>query len=154
MDFKDYNYEEETDIEKLKEYVSLLESDKKNLIDINTKVSSELYAMENPERALLAITHDEERAFEGEQKLATLYQACHENRVAISDVKDAEGEVHEALCLMVPASDGDSENTLSLLPIFIIKEMGLDEEYSFPAPEGGWQSDRSGGVIEAALLAN
>lgn len=147
-----YDYKEETDINKLKEYAALLENDKAELIKINTKLSAEIYDRDNPERALLCISHEEERAYEAEQKLMTLYQACHENRVAISDVKNEAGEILEVLCLLVPAQE--SPDALSLLPIFEIRELGIGEVFEFPSEGGGWQSDQSDGVIEASLLAH
>lgn len=117
-----------------------------NLIARNEELMRDLQELEDPQRTLLVVSHDEDKENKWVQVLAMLYKTSFEDRLAFSEVKDKEGKVHMALCAV---GDGEKEGDIFLFPLFTVNEVNADEEWKFPAPGGKWMG--AGDAIEAPL---
>lgn len=110
----------------------------------NDELMDHLQSIENPERTLLVVCHDEKKEDSWAEVLQMLYVAAFENRLAFSAVKDKDGVEHMALCGV--AEEG--ENGMFLYPLFKVENVEADHPWSFPAPNGTWSLP--GEAIETA----
>jgi hypothetical protein len=115
--------------------VSELELVVNNLKSRNEELMDYLQELENPERTLLVVSHNEDKENKWCDILQMFYKAAFENRLAFSEVKDQEGNVHMALCAIF---DTNEQAEISLFPMFTVTECKTDEKWLFPAPGGDW----------------
>lgn len=118
-----------------------------NLVERNKELMEHLQSIEDPERTLLVVSHDEDTENKWIKVLTVLYTAAFENRLVISDVKDGEGNKKVALCAAVE----EENDSFYLFPLFALTEVPTDEKWSFPSPGGGWTA--AGEVIETAIVS-
>lgn len=117
------------------------------LIERNQELMEQQQALEDPERTLLVVSHDEEKNKEWYQALGMMYESAHNNRLAFSQVKDEAGNVKMALCGIAPAGEGG----FTLFPLFAVENVPADGVWEFPAPGGGWIKPGQEAETEMAL---
>lgn len=118
-----------------------------NLINRNQELMQHLQSIEDPERTLLVVSHEEDTENKWIKILSMLYTAAFENRLVISDVKDRDGNKKVALCTAVE----EENDSFYLFPLFTLEDVPADEPWSFPAPGGEWKT--AGDLIETAIVS-
>ena len=118
-----------------------------HLAEKNKQLIAELSEKEFPERAILVLNRDAEKASEWEQVLQVLYQAAGDSRLCISEVKDDEGNIYDALCGIHTPEEG----CFQPYPLFTIAPAYI-QNWSYPDGAGGWVGE--GEVVKATIAVN
>lgn len=135
--------------EDLKEDIESLELTLQNLLNQNEKLkemnrvqAQAIMDLEDPERELLVITHDMKYYEYWSQALMALYEAAQKGAFCISEVKLEDGTTHPCLCFRDDHLDVETKHqSVSITPVFILRELVGDEDVMFPAPNGEWSKN-------------